>query len=128
MIELSKIIEIPPPLRLTTGGEEEVEIERSVAEFFTSVREGLGLAAARADSMFRAYNYQQNYSDHHPTDDRVHLLTFRDREPLAHALDWRDDSNFHVVKFGVYSISPMGQHAIEQAAVALNEFEQSRPE
>lgn len=115
MSELPNLI-IPEQLRFTTGGDEEREIGRHVEEYFHSVRASIGLAAARADCMFRTYDYQLNFSDHHPSDDRVHFLTYRGRNPIANVLDWRDDSNFHVVSFGVYPIDRDTQAHIENVA------------
>lgn len=99
-------VEIPPAQVITTGGEEELYIIERRDEFFRSVRAAMGLAAIEWDSAFRVKEYQLNHTDWHPTDHRLHELSWGGEVPIAQVRDVRDDFNRHLILFSVFSSLP----------------------
>ncbi len=95
----------PPPMRVTTGGEEEVQIADERDRFFADIRKELRADKLNFDGFFSYQSHVLHALDGRPTDSILHSLEYAGIQPVASVLDTRDDMNFHIVVFTAYSLS-----------------------
>ena len=117
MLGLDKV-KIPESFVVTTGGEEELRISERRDRFFGAIRASIGMAAVQWDTLFRVKEYQLYYSDSHPSDDRIHELTWGGEVPLGQVRDVRDDFNRHLILFTVFSELPA--EVVDQIEIVRN--------
>lgn len=112
-------VKVPETFTLTTGSDEEAIIWERKEAFFKDVRESLDVSVMHHDTLFREDQLAHLANGSQPTDNWSYILMLEGRQPIAEVMDWRDDFNYHVVSFCVYSLSQANKKYIERVTNEL---------